>query len=381
MAKLPTKVLTVAVGWLALGACSSPTVMTAGGSGSTSGGKGKGGGNGSGSGGESGGDPGPGTGGFVLDIPDALPNSEAGPKQCVKQELVPARVQPELLLALDRSSSMNESLTPDGLNGVPPTRWTETLAGLEQVLMATEGMIPWGMRMFPEPGGCNVAPMVDTPIAVKQAGTIMQTARMKGYNRTGDTGTPTNVVMQAAVTDLKALGTGVPRYIVLATDGEPTCPKMPLATEAEAKAAQLAAAVQAVKDAVTAGYKTFVLGIAIDPALKAALDQLAVAGGFPRTTGDTKYYPVNSKEDVVKALNDITTNYIASCGFNLQMAAPDPKLVTVSNGNEVIPPDATNGWTFTDPARMHLELKGTACETFKKSPNPSLKVTFACIFE
>jgi hypothetical protein len=363
--------------WLAVNACSSPAITGAGsgndktgGAGGNKGGSGQGGGQGSGDG----------AGGLVLDLPDASTiDSGVPPKECMKQVLTPARVQPELLLALDRSSSMNASVTPGGDDGTPPTRWTETLAGLDAVLKATEATIPWGLRMFPEPGGCNVAPTLDTPIAANGAAAIMAMARGKGYNSSGDTGTPTNVVMQKAVEDLKALGTAAPKYIVLATDGEPTCPKMPGAPEGTAKAAQLAAAVQAVKDAVTAGYKTFVLGIAIDPTLKQALDQLADAGGFPRQGADTRYYPVTSKEDVVTALTTITTQFVASCTFTLQPPAPEPKLVSVSNGAEMIPQDAANGWTFADP--LHIVLHGAACDAFKKAPNPSLKVTVACIFE
>jgi hypothetical protein len=364
---------------LAFIACSTPAVTPgpsgkSGGSGATTGGGGKPGG---GSGGASSGDEG-GAGGLVLDLPDASGQAEVSHTECMKQDFSPDRVQPELLLALDRSSSMNASVDPAGVTGMPPTRWTETLAGLDEVLKATEATIPWGLRMFPMPSGCQVGTMLDMPVALNAHTSIMKAANDQGFNRTGDTGTPTNFVMQKAVEDLKARNTTTPKYIVLATDGEPTCPKMN-GTPNE-KALQLAAAVQAVKDAVTAGYKTFVVGIAIEADLKDALNQLADAGGFPRQGAETRYYPVTGKDDLVKALTTITTDYIASCDFTLKAPAPDPKLVTVSAGDKTIPPDPTNGWSFADDRRTQVRLNGMACDAFKRG-TATLKVTFACIFE
>jgi hypothetical protein len=366
---------------LALLACSTPAVtpggggggnQKSGGSGSDSGGGGKHGGAGGATGDEGG------SGGLVLEIPDASGQPEVSHTECMKQDFSPDRVQPELLLALDRSSSMNISVAPGGMTGTPPTRWTETLAGLDEVLKATEATIPWGLRMFPMPSGCQVGATLDMPVALNAHTNIMKAANDQGFNRTNDTGTPTNYVMQKAVEDLKARNTSTPKYIVLATDGEPTCPKM--FNVPNEKALQLAAAVQAVKDAVTAGYKTFVVGIAIDPDLKDALNQLADAGGFPRQGADTRYFPVTGKDDLVKALTTITTDYVATCDFTLKTPAPDPKLVSVSAGDKVIPLDATNGWSFADDKRTHVRLNGMACDTFKHG-TATLKVTFACIFE
>jgi hypothetical protein len=360
---------------LALVACSTPAVTSGeggrGGSGS-SGGGGKTGGAGASSGDEGG------SGGFVLELPDASGEAAVTHPECMKQDFLPDRVQPELLLALDRSSSMNASVTPGADVGTPPTRWTETLAGLDQVLKATEGTIPWGLRMFPMPSGCQVGAALDMPVALNAHDNIVKAATDRGFNDSGDTGTPTNVVMLRAIEDLKARNTSTPKYIVLATDGEPTCPKM-FGVPNE-KALQLAAAVQAVKAAVTAGYKTFVVGIAIEATLKDALNQLADAGGYPRQGADTRYYPVTGKDDLVKALTEITTQYVASCDFTLKTPAPDVKLVTVAAGDKIIPLDPNNGWSFADDKRTQVRLHGMACEDFKHG-SATLKVTIACIFE
>ena len=52
----------------------------------------------------------------------------------------------EILLLLDRSKSMIEDTTSDGVT----QKWNAVLPALKQVIMDTDAAVSWGLKMFPE---------------------------------------------------------------------------------------------------------------------------------------------------------------------------------------------------------------------------------------
>src|SRR4029077_15249875 len=81
----------------------------------------------------------------------------------------------------------------------------------------------------------------------------------------------------------------------------------------------MAGAIQAVTDAATAGFPTFVVGIATssDPMSDATLTQMANAGGKPRR-GTPSHYPGMNQQDLVDALNAIVV-VAGTCTFTIPM--------------------------------------------------------------
>src|SRR5262249_30634809 len=148
---------------------------------------------------------------------------------------------------------------------------------------------------------------------------------------------------------LQALTITDPKYILLATDGDPNCPGNGITY-----------AVQQVTAALQAGIPTFVIGVGTGNSSSKNLDALAVAGGQPRpvtTPASTRYFPADSPAALTDALN-LITGQIAACVFSLGKQPPDPKFVNVTLGATEIPLDVTgqNGWSFAtgDMSTIHI---------------------------
>lgn len=282
----------------------------------------------------------------------------AGGMHCGLQRFELERLPPELLLVFDRSSSMN-AMVP----GTSNTRYTETSAALGDVLLETQARVLWGLKLFPSGASCSVREGVEVPLAAQNHAAVMQAIVA---NRPGGiTGTPTALAVQQAADYLRRRTTRNPKYIVLATDGEPEC---------GARADDLA--VQAIGQAKAAGFPTFVVGIATQgTSANAVLDAMAVVGGQPRT-GGTRYYPVANKSDLIGSLGQITTQ-VSSCVFPLDQQPPSPDDVAVKVDGVRVERDPASGWSYGAAMRT-IELHGAACERLKGGQVRDVSITFGC---
>jgi hypothetical protein len=87
---------------------------------------------------------GPGSGQFggSEDVPESLEDDNCG-LQYFDVERRPA----DVLLVLDRSASMQDA--PDEDDGAT-SKWDLTVPALNQVILATDTAVAWGMKTFPE---------------------------------------------------------------------------------------------------------------------------------------------------------------------------------------------------------------------------------------
>jgi hypothetical protein len=319
-------------------------------------------------GGSTRGDPdGPPGGGFTL--PDPAPSmpgaSSADARACGFEKFTLDRMPPSLMLVLDRSSSMGRA--PVG-GPAGATLWSETLAAVDDVVKATQAGIHWGLKLFPEPSGCQVAPAPEVMVAANNHDMVIARANTDGYNRANAGGTPTPEAVVRATEYLRTLPDRGGRHIVLATDGEPNCPTAETGR---------AAAVQAVRDAATAGFKVYVIGIAIEPQGVQTLNQMAMAGGAPRTDPMFQFYPVGNKADLSAALNAIT-GQVASCVFTLSKPPPAPDSVKVTVDGERAPPSATDGWSYTSNMHTAIQLNGSWCDRVKMRQQAQVDIVLGC---
>jgi hypothetical protein len=301
-------------------------------------------------------------------LPDAgghdAPVAQAPDAACGLQRHRLDRLIPQLMLVLDRSGSMNL-----GLDFGSNTRWQETTAAVQYVLRQTRGTVAWGLKNFPTITGCDVLPQVEVPISDDWL--PVSNAIAAGSPAQSGAGTPTSDAVAAAAAYLETLTTPNPKYIVLATDGLPTCPQTDLALALQDTIDQMAAA-------AAAGFPSFVIGIATaGTEADVALGQMAVAGGRPRT-GMPAYYPVGDRQSLVTALGQITRS-VETCTFPLDRQAPSPEDVAVNVDGTRIMRDATrmNGWDY-GPDNKVVNLYGAACEKVKGGGVLSLEIIFGC---
>lgn len=273
------------------------------------------------------------------------------------------RVPAELLLVLDRSSSMNRM--PVGSMGA--TLWDDTLAAVDQVVKATAMSIQWGLKLFPLPSGCMVSPAADVPMAANNYDPVLARARTESWNDSGQYGTPTGAAMNAAVEYLKSVASPNPKYILLATDGEPSCPM---------GGGSRLFALDAITTAAAAGYKTYVIGIAIGGEGESTLNEMAMAGGVPRADPMRKYYPAANQADLTAALN-LIAGQVSNCVFPLSKPPPAPDSVKVTVGGERVPENPMEGWSYTSAQMTAIQLNGTWCERVKTDVT-NVAIVFGC---
>jgi hypothetical protein len=294
-------------------------------------------------------------------------------EQCGGQTFPLEKKPAKLLFVLDRSGSMKDK--PDGATA-STSKWDLTFPAVNEVVTKTDSDVSWGLKTFPEGDGtaCVVTDAIDVPIATRNAAKV--TAAVTTTTPEGD-GTPTGDAMKAAVKYLDSLATSGdtdPKYILLATDGEPSC----VAGTETAQDKSRPYAVQAVTDAAKAGYHTFVVGVSTTKQTATqALNDMAVAGGEARADPNplaTKYYLASTKDELVTAFGAIT-GVILDCRFALSSAPPDGGHVGVLLGKDRLPPDS---WNFTGPDKKTIEVTGASCDQIKSGATESVQIVFGC---
>lgn len=299
---------------------------------------------------------------------DGGPASGGGPApddvKCGFQNFMLERLPPEILIILDRSGSMTRAAV-----GAPGNLWMNVTAALDEVVRTTQTRVNWGLKLFPLPSACTVMDGVDVPIApmnhMKVVGSMAGAAASNNPNGN----TPTADAVRRGLAYLQTVKTPNPKYIVLATDGEPNCP-----TD-KGKANALAA----ISDALKAGYTMFVVGIAVGAAGSApamTLNEMAIAGGAPRMDPTFKYYPVANKADLVASLDGITVA-VSNCVFPLDKKPPVPMNVAVDVAGTRVKADEMEGWSY-GANMMSIQLHGQICEKVKMGGASMVKITFGC---
>jgi hypothetical protein len=147
------------------------------------------------------------------------------------------------------------------------------------------------------------------------------------------------------------------------------------------------AVVDAITAANTAGFKTFVVGIATssDADADMTLTNMANAGGVPRA-GTPPYYPVASQAELVTALGQIVT-VAGSCTF--QVPNPPTTDGTTSRGDIAvkgtqggttsdIPPNTPDGWVYGNNMQTTVVLQGAACDAVKNGTITMVSIVFHC---
>lgn len=304
------------------------------------------GGNGSGSG--------SGTGGAVTPEPTG----------CGKQTfpIMASKVAPNIMMVVDESGSMK-----DPIQGANMSKWTALQGAVNNLLGQYQGSAQWGLSIFPHtPQDSCSAGQVDVPIGASTTMTIL--GRLNALND-GNIGgnTPTAQTLQAMLGSTAGLADPTrANYVLLMTDGLPNC-------GGDGKAV---AGVISQLYAETPSVRTFVVGIGDGTSSNPnTLNSWADAGHTARA-GATKYYQVNTTNDLATAFTDIV-NGVATCTYALSMTPPDPSLVTGYLNGQPVPNDPANGTTY-DAGSNSLTFHGTSCDAIKGGQATTVDIIYGC---
>jgi hypothetical protein len=306
---------------------------------------------------------------------------------CIEANPQTMNLPPDVLIVLDRSGSMDQKIDGTNCNNACKTagmsKWIQMTGALNAFIPTVETSVNWGLKLFASDGNmdsCNVSTTVE--VAPQTMNAVAIAAAIAPPVNPGSA-TPTTKAENAAVSYLSGLDDGNPKFILLATDGIPTCGTSACAAGSGAamNSCDDVAAVAAVQAAFDMGIKTFVIGIGTaSGGGDATLTMMAKAGGFERVGQTPSYYPVASANDLKDAFAMITQT-VGSCFFSVK---PVPKsmsdIVDVKGDDNVIPQDATDGWTFVGTgANPGVQLNGKSCEDYKTGTIKTVLVDLPCV--
>lgn len=361
----------------------------AGGTGGTAGSGGLGGGGASGRGGTGGTTP-------IIIIDASATDGHMNPDlNCGARSKTAMKVAPDVLILLDRSGSMNDDVNnqmclPDGggmgmsMGCGAKSKWAQVTPAIMQVVSETQADVNWGLKFFPDNSAntCNVSTTAAVDIAPQNAaaiGTAIMGATQTNGGVMGYNGTPTRSAETGATTYLQGLTDKSPKIILLATDGLPTCANNNVSAD------DSAAAPTAVAAALTAGIKTFVVGISTGGTADATLSKMADAGGLARMGTTPSYYPVSNTADLATAIRTLI-GVAATCTFQI---GPNPttdgttsldRIDVLGDGNAISrDPSHTNGYDYTDDTMQSIQVYGALCDQIMSGTIKDVTVTFRCL--
>jgi hypothetical protein len=312
---------------------------------------------------------------------------------CGAKSKMAAKLPPDVLLVLDRSNSMNNDVKDapcmdGGAFGGPmaaagcgkDSKWAAVVPAITQVLAETENEVNWGLKFFPTANNeCATTPTVAVGVGPQNGAAIsaaIATATNTSGSVSGFNGTPTRSAINGATAYMQTLTDMNPKYILLATDGAPTCGSGDNTA---------AGAISAVEEARTANLKTFVVGISTGgSSADDTLSGMATAGGLPRA-GTPAYYPVSSTDDLASAIKTLI-GFTATCTFKVGPTPTDDgttdlRRINVFGDGQEIPRDETHtdGYDYTDDTMQSVQVYGPRCDQIMKGTIRDVTVTFHCL--
>lgn len=294
-----------------------------------------------------------------------VPSSSAG--TCGTTTTDTTRAGADVLIVLDRTESMNWSLTADSdcrsNDPACSSRLAAVVPAVGQVV-TDHPEIQWGLELFRSPDArqsCVVSPDPQVTIGPDSAAAIKEQLA----NLTTASSTPTAAAITVATNYLKTVNDNNNKAILLATDGQPNC------ANGTSGADDMAGATAAVTAANAAGFPVYVVGIG--PSVS-NLNALAQAGGTDA------YYPATSPEALGAALSSIAKVVSATCTFKANATPPDKELVYVYVDKQLVTKNASDGWVFavSDPTSSTIELTGATCEKMLAGQSTRVEIVFGC---
>jgi von Willebrand factor type A domain-containing protein len=311
---------------------------------------------------------------LAFEPPEELPDAErAG---CVDITRSYSSVPATVLLLIDQSQSMSFAFGGS-------TRWEvlrEAIIDPDVGLLASLDpnarvglMLYTGRGGFSNPLGCPLITQVSAEFDNVES--VRETYRAAGPQRGGDT--PTGESITQAALALSNVTAASPKYILLATDGEPDTCAQPKPSEG------LPLALEAASAAFAQGIRVFVLGVS-DGLDAWRVQQLANAGAGKDPNlvygvdadAEEPFSASTDPRELAGQLRGIIGD-VRSCTVELgarvgNERVPEGQLVL---DGQPLANDRLNGWTFVDANTVRLN--GSACDKVL-ADGQRLEIRFPC---
>ncbi len=322
---------------------------------------------------------------------------DGGVCACADQPLLGS--PPNLYFVLDRSGSMAED-----------DKWGTIVTVLAKLVIGLGPRANIGAAVFPNPNdiepcgdGVEVAAphQGDSPAGVAGPWASALLGILDRIQANG--GTPTAATLQALTPRVTSLPGKT--YVILATDGGPNCNASATCDAANCEwniestepgctpggphncctdpayssvlsCLDAQPTIDAVKELATDGVPVYVIGVPGSAPYAALLDALAQAGGTAQAT-EPSYYAVNTTDQtaLTAAISSIAAKITGTCALTLNHAPPDPTLVNVFLGGQVLPATGADGWSLTGDT---VTILGASCQAILKGAVVDVRVVAGC---
>jgi hypothetical protein len=263
------------------------------------------------------------------------------------------------------------------------SKWSQLTSALSTVLAQTDMGVNWGIKFFSDNGACSASAAPPVPVGPMHA--AMVTAAVNGTNPGGNT--PTRDAITNGAQYLAGVNDQNPKFLLLATDGLPNCPSGCASMARPSGSCTMTdnpsedqAAEQAVADALTMGFKTFVVGIGNVAVAQNTLNAMAMAGGAPQTGAATSYYAATDQAALESAFTSIV-GVASTCVFVIPPPpnnSTDQKHIGVQVNGMDIKQDTShaNGWDFVGTTQV--QVYGPSCDAIMAG-TATVAIVFKCI--
>ena len=309
--------------------------------------------------------------------PAGSAGQNVGTQVCDEMTVEATHVPPNLMLVVDTSGSMNDPATKNPLDTTVKIDLTRQAIG--EMLKSGQGKIRFGWTQFPSDGQCGPGSVAVEP--ADSSATEVQ-GRLNGL-RQGFGGTPTGETLLNVLSSPSMNDTARANFAVLLTDGLPTCP---IGIGASPTAQDASSTLQAVGQLRTASIDTFVIGLGEginggmgNQGINAELlNQMADAGGRPRTNADKKYYVANNMNELQTVLSTIG-GMVMQCTFSLNSTPqnPDDLRVLFDGAPQNRDRNHQNGFDY-EPTKNQIAVFGSACDQVRGGQVKKVDVKMGC---
>jgi len=288
---------------------------------------------------------------------------------CAGQSQTPKPLSPEVIVALDRSSTMAPQIAT-------------VLAALVPEVESYQNVIRFGFVDFPDslqscPDSCCIGELTPPPAmptsytVFDDAAYVCNTPGTGGFTCPTSAARPTETALQSCVSYYQRDPQTGGRFVLLITDGDPSgqC------GDAKGDCADAENEVGTLHG-LNNNVQTVIVDLGMQSDANDCLHELATGQG----QNGTLYYYFPGPNGLNDDLASIT-NVIASAACHLTLGTPpnDPTQVSVSFFGSPIAQDKNDGWTLDTGNSVGLTLHGTACQNYINSHNypQGLEVTSA----
>lgn len=311
--------------------------------------------------------------------------------QCRYQKDFPVEFQPvDILILFDRSSSMIRALGST-------TRFESAATFVANLVATYSTKVRWGYADFPGggdcaewsyPGCCASGPRIGLATEnVEQVQSAIKTATPRAGS------SPLALALELSRGYYETLeDDGRARFILLATDGEPSCT---LASELSPSVLYNPAgsllpspcydALASISRLISQGIRIIILGVAPSASENpdgrpSCLDLLSTFGSGPITSNQPSFYSFSTREQIGREIEQaLRVGDSPSCTFELIERPSGFEGAQVLLDHEEIPYESADGWVMTSMTRpIQFEVLGKACERIRHFQVKTLEMRYPC---